>query len=230
MIIPQNQRKTNSCRQKQYFPKRPHVHTSWAERYTCLLVKKLPLWAAQKRVFHSACFTIEAWKKTNFCGINFCDVGILWKKMLNLFLKYHCFNKFFLTKSKKEDMIHMGIIYMSFLSRNLLRKNIYTMSSLMWSNELFSLLKWWLYLYCIFLSSFLTYEVSYSKNINFFRRNAEFIFAIDLSKTVFWGKTFVILGQNHKYKSCKNLFRNSLWSQKFLPQICLNIRKIPKFQ
>ena len=70
----------------------------------------------------------------------------------------------------------MGIIYMSSLSRNLLCKNIYTMSSFM-SNELFSTLKWWLYLYCIFLLSFLTYEVSYSKNINIFS-NVEFIFAI----------------------------------------------------
>ena len=49
-----------------------------------------------------------------------------------------------------------------------------------------------------FLFSFLTYQVSYSKNMNFFRRNAEFIFAlafkpyfaelifaIDLSKAIF---------------------------------------------
>ena len=43
MIIPQNQWKINSCRQNQYFCKRPYVHTSWAERYTCLLVKKSPL-------------------------------------------------------------------------------------------------------------------------------------------------------------------------------------------
>ena len=123
--------------------------------------------------------------------------------MRNLFSRSQCFNKFFSTKSKKEDTRYMRIIYMSFLSRNLLCKNIYTMSSFMWSNELFSILKWWLYLYCIFLFNFLTYEVSFSKNINFFRRNAEsifaigfqtvfckLIFAIDLSKTVFWGSNF----------------------------------------
>ena len=74
---------------------------------------------------------------------------------------------------------------MSFLSRNLLCKNIYTMSSFMWSNELFSILKWWLYLYCIFLFSFLIYEASYSKNIKIFR-NVEFIFAIGF-ETVFCG-------------------------------------------
>ena len=51
------------------------------------------------------------------------------------------FYKIFSTNSKKQDTIYMGIIYMSFLSRNLLCKNIYTMSSFMWSNELFSILK-----------------------------------------------------------------------------------------
>ena len=109
--------------------------------------------------------------------------------MRNLFSRFQCFNNFFSTKPKKEDTIYMGIIYMSFLSRNLLCKNIYTMSSFMWSNELFSILKWWLYLYCIFLFSFLTDEVSYSKATKFFRRNAEFTFAIDF-QTVFCGIYF----------------------------------------
>ena len=75
-------------------------------------------------------------EKNVFCGINFCDVGILWKKMHYLFSRSQCFKKNFSTKSEK-DTIYMGIIYMSFLSRNLLCKNIYTMSSFMWSNELF---------------------------------------------------------------------------------------------
>ena len=110
------------------------------------------------------------------------------EKMRNLFSRSQCF-KIFSTKSKKEDTIYMGIIYMSFLSRNLLCKNIYTMSSFMWSNELFSILKWWLYLYCIFLFSFLTYEVSYSKNIKISRRNVEFIFAIGF-QTLFCGTYF----------------------------------------
>ena len=118
-----------------------------------------------------------------FCRINFCDVGRhLMEKMWNLFLRSQRFNKFFSGKSKKEDRIYMGIIYMSFLSRNLLCKNIYTMSSFMWSNELFSILKWWLYLYCIFLFTFLIYEASYLKNF----RNVEFIFAIGF-ETVFCG-------------------------------------------
>ena len=77
---------------------------------------------------------------------------------------------------------------MSFLSRNLLCKNIYTMPSFVWSNELFQyaeMMTIWLYLYYIFLFSFLTYEVSYSKNINIFR-NADFVFALGF-EIVFWG-------------------------------------------
>ena len=64
----------------------------------------------------------------------------------------------------------MGIISLSFLSWNLLCKNIYTMSSFTCSNELFTIQKWRLYLYCIFLLSFLTYKVSYSKNIKNFKK------------------------------------------------------------
>ena len=93
---------------------------------------------------------------------------------------------------------------MSFLSKNLLCKNIYTISSFMWSNELFSILKWWLYLCCIFLFSFLTYEVRYSKNIKFFRRNAESIFAIGF-QTIFCGTYF-----------CDWLIQNCILRIKFL--------------
>ena len=137
----------------------------------------------------------------------------LMEKMRNLFLRSQCFNKIFSTKSKKYDTIYMGIIFMRFLSRNLLFKNIYTTSSFMWSNELLSILKWWLYLYCIFWFSFLIYKFSYSKNVklekmrNLFLRLvfkpyfAELIFAIVLSKTV----------------NYKNNFGNNFWSQKFLP-------------
>ena len=152
------------------------------------------------------------------------------EKMRNLFLRSQCFNKIFSTKSKKEDTMYVRTIYMSFLSRYLLCKNIYTMPSFMWSNEHFSILKWWLYLYCIFLFNFLTYEVSYSKKIFFLEemRNlflwlafetyfAELIFAIDLYKTVFWGSNFCNFGLISKSKFSNNLFRNSLWSQKFLP-------------
>ena len=113
----------------------------------------------------------------------------LMEKMQNLFLRSQCFNNIFSTKSKKEDTVYMWIIYVSSLSRNLLCKNIYTISSSMWSNKLFSILKWWLYLYCIFLFSFLTYEVSYSKNIKISRRNVEFIFAIGF-QTLFCGTYF----------------------------------------
>ena len=45
MIIPQNQWKTNSCRQTQYFRECPYFHTSWAERNTSFWVtyKKITL-------------------------------------------------------------------------------------------------------------------------------------------------------------------------------------------
>ena len=102
MIIKQNQWKTNLCRQNQYFHEHPYVHTSWAERHSSL-VKKLPLWAAQKWLFYSAYFCDWGMKKDVFCGIYFCDVDVLWKKMRNLFLQSQCFNKIFSTKSTKED-------------------------------------------------------------------------------------------------------------------------------
>ena len=95
--------------------------------------------------------------------------------MWNLFLWSQCFKKFFSTKSTKEDTIYMGIIYMTFLSRNLC-KNIYTISSFMWSNELFSILKGWLYLYCIFLFSFFKIWSQLLKKFKIFKRNAELIF------------------------------------------------------
>ena len=144
MIILQNQWKTNSCCQTQYWRERPYVPTSWAELYTCLMVKKSPLWAAQKWLFHSAYFSN--------CGMMesiFVMYGSYGKNAEFSWSQY--FDNFFSTKSKLEDTIYMGIIYMSFLSRNLFCKNIYTMSLFMWSNELFSKLKWWLYLYCIFM-------------------------------------------------------------------------------
>ena len=148
------------------------------------------------------------------------------KKMRNLFLQSQCFNKIFSTKFKKEDMIYMGIIYVSFLSRNLLCKNIYTMSFM--SNKLFSILKWWLCLYCIFLLIFLTYKVSYSKNIIFFRRNVEFIFAIGfqtifcrtyfcdwLIQNYFEDQVFAISGQNHNISSATIYDHKSLNTSKF---------------
>ena len=117
-------------------------------------------------------FAIAAWKKCILWN-EFLWCRHLMEKMRNLYLRSQCFNKFLLTNFfqpslKKEDTIYMRIIYMSFLSRNLLRKNIYTMSSFIWSNELSSILKWWLYFYCIFLFSFFRYEVTYSKNIKIF--------------------------------------------------------------
>ena len=85
-------------------------------------------------------FAIEAWKRCVLWNL-FLRLRHLMEKMWHLFLWSQCFNKIFSTKSKKEDTIHMGIIFMSFLSRNLLYKNIYTMPSFMCNNELFSRLK-----------------------------------------------------------------------------------------
>ena len=89
-------------------------------------------------------------KKDVFCGINFCHVGMLWKKCRICFCDPNVLIKFFQPSLKKKERYNMGIINMCTLLRNLLCKNIYTMSLFMWSNELFSILKWWLYLYCIF--------------------------------------------------------------------------------
>ena len=149
MIILQNQWKTNACRHSQYFRKRPYVHTSWAERYTCLLKKNR--FYKQHRNDYSIprIFAIEAWKKMCFVELVFASRQLM-EKMRNLILRSQCFNKIFSTKSKKEDTMYMGIVYMSFLSRNL-RKNIYTMSSFIWSNELFSILKWGLCLLYFFI-------------------------------------------------------------------------------
>ena len=95
-------------------------------------------------------FAIEAWKRCVLWNL-FLRLRHLMEKMWHLFLWSQCFNKIFSAKSKKEDTMYMGIVYMSFLSRNLLRKNIYTMSSFIWSNELFSILKWGLCLLYFFI-------------------------------------------------------------------------------
>ena len=146
-------------------------------------------------------FAIEAWKEMYFVEFIFA-------------MQASCgnFNKIFSTKSKKEDAIYMGIIYTPFLPRNLLCKNIYTMSSFIWSNELFSILEWWLYLYNVFLFSFLTYEVSYSKkNWKFLEEMQNLFLRLTYPKLYLEDQIFAISDQNHKYKFC-----NNLWSQKFL--------------
>ena len=58
------------------------------------LQKKLPLWAAQKWLFHSAYFCDWGMKKYVFCEINFCDVGILWKKCRIYFCNPNILTKF----------------------------------------------------------------------------------------------------------------------------------------
>ena len=113
----------------------------------------------------------------------------LMEKMRNLFLRSQCFNEIFSTKSKKEDTIYMAIIYMSFLSRNLLRKNIYTILSNMLSNELFSILKWWIYLLYFFIYLFNIWSQLLKRYKKTLEENAESISAIGL-QTVFCGTYF----------------------------------------
>ena len=72
--------------------------------------------------------------KKVFYGISFCDLGILSQKYGIYFCDPNVLTKPFKTSQKKRYRT-------SFLSKNLLCKNIYTMSSFMWSNELFSILK-----------------------------------------------------------------------------------------
>ena len=113
----------------------------------------------------------------------------LMEKMRNLFLRSQCFDEIFSTKSKKEDTIYMAIIYMSFLSRNLLRKNIYTILSNMLSNELFSILKWWIYLLYFFIYLFNIWSQLLKRYKKTLEENAESISAIGL-QTVFCGTYF----------------------------------------
>ena len=90
------------------------------------------------------------------------------------------------------------------------------------------------------------------KKLKIFRRNAEFIFAIgfqtvfsgtifaiDLSRTVFWGSNFCDFGPKSKKISSAIVYSATIYDHKnFCPkdkwtsylEICLNKRKIPKFQ
>ena len=105
------------------------------------------------RVIFLAFLSYNSWRAeifaiVNYCGINFCDLSILRKKIRNLFLQCQCFNKISLTKSKKRYNVYGNNLHV-FLIEKSVCKNIYTMPSFMWSNELLIILKWWLYLYCI---------------------------------------------------------------------------------
>ena len=94
-LVPKNQWKTNACPQNQYFPECHYAHTLWAERYTCLLVKKIAFMSStQKWLFHSAYFCDWGTKKDVFCGIHFCDVDILWKKCRIYFCNPNILTKF----------------------------------------------------------------------------------------------------------------------------------------
>ena len=65
--------------QNQYFRECHYVHTLWAERYTCLLVKKIAFMSSTEMIIPFRIFLRLRHEKNVFCGIIFCDVGILWK-------------------------------------------------------------------------------------------------------------------------------------------------------
>ena len=105
----------------------------------------------------------------------------------------------------------MGIIYMSFLSRNLHCKNIYTMSSfsgvknflVYWNDDYTSTV--------FFYLVFLTYEVSYSTKKFFLEEMRNLFLRLTYPKLYFEDQIFAISDQNHKNRFC-----NNLWSRKFL--------------
>ena len=106
------------------------------------------------------------------------------EKMRNLFLRSQFFNKIFL--SLQKDTIYMGIIYTSFLSRNLLCKYNYTKFTMF--TQYLSLL--------YFVFSFLTYEFSYSKNINIFRKKCGIYFCDCLSNRILLNLFLIVLFAN----------------------------------
>ena len=107
MIIPQNQWKTNSYRH--YLRERPFILRELKDiLFTC----------KKKIVFMSRTEIVPI-----FLRMRHEKRCFLW----NLFLRSQCFNKILSTKSKKEDIY--GINLMSFLSRNLFCKSIYTLPS-----------------------------------------------------------------------------------------------------
>ena len=116
-------------------------------RESSILANKLStiLWAESFAIINYCRVYFSDWdmRKKVFCGIYFCDPNVL----------TDCFNQVY----KKGCDIYASNLYVFVIEKstwkNLLEiyscKNIYTMSSFMWSNELFRLLNWWLYLYCI---------------------------------------------------------------------------------
>ena len=96
MIIPQNQWKTNSCRQNQYFRERPYVHTSWAERYTSFWVtyKKITLMNSTEIIIpfrikfgpfknKSRAFSFSHFLKKE----NWTNLTISWKLFINVLIQ-----------------------------------------------------------------------------------------------------------------------------------------------
>ena len=138
MIILLYEWKTNSSRQNQYICGHPYVHTRWVKRCTCLLVKNRLYEQHRNDFFILHIFAMEAWKKDVCCGINFCDVDILWKKCWIYFCDPNVLTKCFQSSLKKRYDIYENNLYMFFLLIYLLCKNIDTMPSLMWSVLSFS--------------------------------------------------------------------------------------------
>ena len=64
--------------------------------------KKIAFMSSTKWLFHSAYFCDCSMKKNVFCGINFCDVGILWKKCRIYFRDPNVLTNFFQPSLKKK--------------------------------------------------------------------------------------------------------------------------------
>ena len=69
-----------------------------------LTSKKIAFMSSTEMIIQFCIFLRLRHEKKVFCEINFCDVGILWKKceFFSLFSRSQCFNRFFSTKSKKK--------------------------------------------------------------------------------------------------------------------------------
>ena len=74
-----------------------------AERYTCLLVKKIAFMSSTEMIIpFRIIFSRLRHEKNVFYGINFCDVGILWKKCGIYFCDPNVLTNFVLASLKKK--------------------------------------------------------------------------------------------------------------------------------
>ena len=101
LLSAQNQWKPNSCRQTQYFRERPYVHVSW--KIYLFTSKKIAFMSSTEMIIPFRIIFSRLWHEKNiFYGINFCDVGILWKKCGIYFCDPNVLANFVLPSLKKK--------------------------------------------------------------------------------------------------------------------------------